>query len=110
NGLGCDDLMIKWCGAVTSASFCWACRPQRIKTTGSVLAFTCRMTSFVKYSQPLPLGEFGCLARTVKTVFNKRTPCFAQSVKHPWLGIGTPKSLCNSLKIFFNDGGIRTWG
>ena len=42
---------------------------------------------------------------TVKVAFNKSTPCFAQKVKSPEIGI-LPMSDFNSLKIFLSEGGI----
>lgn len=42
---------------------------------------------------------------TVKTVFKRRIPWWAQLSKQPFLSFSTPKSELSSLKIFFNDGG-----
>src|SRR5688572_11335477 len=67
--------------------------PHRTKTIGSGLAFTCRMISSVKVSQPRPLWERGSPARSVRIVFSIRTPCFAHGARQPLLGIGKPRSL-----------------
>ena len=62
----------------------------------------------VKVSHHLPACDMGSPARTVRVVFNKSTPCFAQRVRSPFFGRGMPTSSLTSLKIFMSDGGFRT--
>ena len=64
-----------------------------------------RITSSVNFVHPILAWLAGSLALTVSTAFNNSTPCFAQAVKLPELGIGMPISLCSSLNIFINEGG-----
>ena len=60
-----------------SRSFVWAEFPHSIKTIGCFCLPSCSSTASVKFSQPCPAWEFASCARTVSTVFRRRTPRFA---------------------------------
>ena len=71
-------------------------------------SLTIDITESVKSSQPFEECEFASPFSTDNILFSKRTPCSAQDSRHPLEGIDKPKSLCNSLNIFCNEGGILT--
>ena len=62
----------------------------------------------VKWCQPILAWLMGSPARTVSEAFNKSTPCCAHFSRLPWFGMGAPTSSCNSLKMFWRDGGGGT--
>lgn len=87
-----------------------ACPPQRMNTMGCGRFTQARKTARVKSCQPQSLWLLGFPCSTVNTVFRRRTPCFAQGLRSPDCGMGRPKSLFISLKMFFRDDGGVTPG
>ena len=91
-----------------SAVLAFAFAPHSKNTMGFSRSLRCLITLSVKISQPQFLWLFGLDSRTVRTVFNKSTPCFAHFVNSPWEGIESPNSAFSSLYMCFNDGGGST--
>src|ERR1700733_5901662 len=92
----------------TSALFSCANFPHNRNTTFFLPADIFWMTASVKVDQPIFEWLMGSPALTVNDAFNKKTPCSAQWLKLPWLGISMPVSCCNSLKILRREGGGAT--
>src|SRR3989338_11275397 len=100
SGEGCGDFNIRCFFSSISEAFVPAGFPHKIKTKLSFCSLRRLITLSVNISQPLFLCEFASLALTLKTVFSKNTPSFAQLVKFPLFGISHPISSRSSLKIF----------
>src|SRR5699024_1658562 len=83
--------------------------PHKIKTTSEHCSDTVWIISLVNSSQPIFLCECASPARTVNTVFNNKTPSFAQSCKCGDVR-SHPISSASSLYIFLNDGGNLALG
>ena len=89
-------------------AFSWACFPHNKYTIFFLLAFNCFNTMSVNCSHPIFLCDAGFPFSTVKQVFKRRIPCLLQRSKQPELAGLIPRSLYNSMNIFFNEGGIVT--
>src|SRR3989339_405984 len=99
-GEGWGAFSIRCFFASISEAFVPAGLPHKMKTKLSFCSLSSLITASVNISQPLLLCEFASAALTVKTVFSKNTPSFAQLVRLPLFGISQPISSRSSLKIF----------
>ena len=108
NGDGCGASSTV-CLLVSISSFFFCAKAHRNKKiTHSFLSEIVLMTASVNVCHHISLWEFGVSFITVKLAFNKNTHCSARLVKFQLTGGVIPRSVCNSLKIFFNDGGCLT--
>lgn len=105
SGEGCGAERTMCRSRLISICFFPAGLPQRTKTSGLGCSSSFWITWSVKLSQPLFRWEFAWLFWTVNTVFNKKTPCLAQGVRFPVVGVGIFRSADSSLKIFLSEGG-----
>lgn len=94
-------LLVSMSGFLLRASL-----PQSIKTKWSEFALRYLMMFSVNISQPWPRWLPALWASTVRVLLSSNTPCFAQRVRSPELGMGAPVSALISLKILRSDGGI----
>lgn len=125
--------MICFVVSIRALFFCaWLHQSQKIRK--SRLSESVWITESVNVSHHLPACDIGCPARTVRVVFRRRTPWWAQWVKLPpvplsfgeglgerFVFVAIPPaplsqggnnqlllSLSNSLNIFTSDGGFLT--
>ena len=110
SGLGCGAFRSKCFGLSTFDAFFCAGAPHKRYTIGLSCSLRTLITASVNFSQPMLLCEFASCARTVRTVFSIRMPCFAHFSRYPLDGISQPMSSCISLYIFTKDGGMAIPG
>ena len=98
SGDGCGEAMMGVCPSI-GVSDC-AGRPHRIATSGPPRSTRASIARCVTFSQPQPLCEAGAPGRTVSTRLSSMTPCRHHGVRSPDVGLGTPRSLTSSRKMF----------